>query len=72
MNVLMVPGQMGSGDGSALMPYESGCCAQCGRPMVRLPAEYPPAEVRFIRRHLAWWHLGKMYEHAGNTLVLRG
>lgn len=70
MNVLMHPGRSQVGDG-ALRPYEYGQCAQCGRPIVRLPPEYPAPEVLFIRRHLAWWYLGKLHEHASNTLVLR-
>jgi hypothetical protein len=71
MNPWLRPYVMENGDGTRY-EYEQGACAQCGRPLLRLPpGEMPAADVRFLRQHAAWSYLGKEWEHAGNTVVLR-
>lgn len=56
---------------SPVVVYEYGRCAECERPVVRiLSSAAPVSQVRDIRRHVAWHHLGKTWEHAGNTALL--
>lgn len=69
MNLLFRPGEVDTGQHK--YPYAYAVCAQCGRPILHVPAEYPGPIVRVVRRHIAWWHLGKEYEHAANTLLVR-
>jgi len=51
--------------------YQPGQCRACGRPVVIFYHRgIAPSERRATRRHLAWWLLGKEWEHGGNVAVL--
>jgi hypothetical protein len=62
--------QLSPGNSREWHDYRQARCPKCDRPLVAFAPGFPPKEMTFTRRHVAWAYLGKEGEHAGNTRVM--